>query len=242
MDDNKSLIIIKSYIKDVNYIDPKEALELNARTIKSIKNAFNKAILDKRGWIWIEEDSIHSLLRVKTKSDARYWMEKIPQECKRIINNKEYIRGYTFIAIINKFIEEKGSNKYLPYVNSCYNAINSADLVKLTRIEYDSFLKEEKRKLKIKRIKKYDIKVDELTGEEINKRTCEFSHIRSVAMYQEYSDNIENGLIVNKNTHDEITMKVINDEEQLYDFCLIKGWHLDWYDNYKKNFMESGNI
>lgn len=237
MDDNKSLVIIKSYIREIDYQEPAEGELLNSRTVKAIKNAFDKAILDKRGWIWIEEESIHSLLRVKTKADARYWMEKIPQGCVRSINNKEYIRGYTFIAIINKFIEEKGSNKYLPYVNSCYNAINSADLVKLARLEYDSFLKEQKRKLKARRIKKYKIKVDELTGKEINSKTCEFSHIRSVAMYQEYSDSIENGLIVNKETHDAITMKVINDEEELYDFCIIKGWHLEWYDNYKKIFI-----
>lgn len=242
MDDSKALILVKSYLKDVHYKEPERAQNLNNRTVKAIKNAFDKAILDKRGWIWIEEESIHSLLRVKTKADARYYMEKVPKEYERSINGKKYIRGFTFIAIINKFIEEKGNNKYLPLVNDYYNCINESNDVKVVKMEYARFLKEEKKKLKAKRIKKYKIKVDELTGKKINKKTCEFSHIRSVSVYQEYSDNIENGLIVNKETHDEITMKVINDEDELYDFCLTKGWSLSWYDNYKKLFGEIVNI
>ena len=73
MDDSKALILVKSYLKDVHYKEPERAQNLNNRTVKAIKNAFDKAILDKRGWIWIEEESIHSLLRVKTKADARYY-------------------------------------------------------------------------------------------------------------------------------------------------------------------------
>ena len=76
---------------------------------------------------------------------------------------------------------------------------------------------------------------DELTGKNIDIRTCEFSHIRSVSMYQEYSDNIENGLIVNKETHDKITRKEINDEDELYDLCIDNGWNLQWYEKYKKH-------
>ena len=80
-----------------------------------------------------------------------------------------------------------------------------------------------------------NIKEDELTGKNIDIRTCEFSHIRSVSMYQEYSDNIENGLIVNKETHDKITRKEINDEDELYDLCIDNGWNLQWYEKYKKH-------
>ena len=54
-------------------------------------------------------------------------------------------------------------------------------------------------------------------------------------MYQEYSDNIENGLIVNKETHDKITRKEINDEDEIYDLCIDNGWNLQWYEKYKKH-------
>ena len=132
-------------------------------------------------------------------------------------------------------MEEKGNNKYLPIVNEYYNLINTSNDVKLVRLEFDNYLKAQKRKLKSKRIKKYNIKEDELTGKNIDIRTCEFSHIRSVSMYQEYSDNIENGLIVNKKTHDKITRKEINDEDELYDLCIDNGWNLQWYEKYKKH-------
>ena len=116
MDDSKALILVKSYLKDVHYKEPERAQNLNNRTVKAIKNAFDKAILDKRGWIWIEEESIHSLLRVKTKADARYYLQSVPKEYEISINGKQYIRGFVFISFINKFMEEKGNNKYLPLV------------------------------------------------------------------------------------------------------------------------------
>jgi len=101
MDDSKALILVKSYLKDVHYKEPERAQNLNNRTVKAIKNAFDKAILDKRGWIWIEEESIHSLLRVKTKADARYYLQSVPKEYEISINGKQYIRGFVFISFIN---------------------------------------------------------------------------------------------------------------------------------------------
>ena len=157
MDDSKALILVKSYLKDVHYKEPERAQNLNNRTVKAIKNAFDKAILDKRGWIWIEEESIHSLLRVKTKADARYYLQSVPKEYEISINGKQYIRGFVFISFINKFMEEKGNNKYLPIVNEYYNLINTSNDVKLVRLEFDNYLKAQKRKLKSKRIKKYNI-------------------------------------------------------------------------------------
>ena len=55
-------------------------------------------------------------------------------------------------------MEEKGNNKYLPIVNEYYNLINTSNDVKLVRLEFDNYLKAQKRKLKSKRIKKYNIK------------------------------------------------------------------------------------
>ena len=51
-------------------------------------------------------------------------------------------------------MEEKGNNKYLPIVNEYYNLINTSNDVKLVRLEFDNYLKAQKRKLKSKRIKK----------------------------------------------------------------------------------------
>ena len=68
---------------------------------------------------------------------------------------------------------------------------------------------------KYKRIKKYKIKVDELTGTNLKTQTAEFSHIRSVAIYPDSQLELDNGLIVNKkklwnnNRKKEYKMKMI---------------------------------
>ena len=46
MDDSKALILVKSYLKDVHYKEPERAQNLNNRTVKAIKNAFDKVILE----------------------------------------------------------------------------------------------------------------------------------------------------------------------------------------------------
>lgn len=92
--------------------------------------------------------------------------------------------------------------------------------------------------MKKKRIKKYNIKIDELTGEKLIKKTAQFSHIRSYALFKEISDKIENGLIVNKEVHAVITKEGINDEEELLELCTKKGWNKDWYEKFKINFID----
>ena len=95
LDDSKALILVKSYLKDVHYKEPERAQNLNNRTVKAIKNAFDKAILDKRGWIWIEEESIHSLLRVKTKADARYYLQSVPKKYEITIIVQKHLNNFT---------------------------------------------------------------------------------------------------------------------------------------------------
>ena len=79
-------------------------------------------------------------------------------------------------------------------------------------------------------INKEDIKNDELTNEPLKVRSAEFSHIRSVAMYKFISDSIDNGLIVNKETHKIITAEGVNDENELLNLCQNRNWSVDWYD------------
>ncbi len=78
------------------------------------------------------------------------------------------------------------------------------------------------------------LQYDELTGEILEYQSCEFSHIRSVSLFPQFASLIENGLIVNKKTHEEITKYNINDEHELYNLCELKGWSLEWYEGYLK--------
>lgn len=72
----------------------------------------------------------------------------------------------------------------------------------------------------------------------LNKKvTAEFSHIRSVAIYPDLQLELDNGLIVNKKTHEIITEKGIQNEDDLYTLCLTKGWNTKWYNFYKQTFI-----
>lgn len=159
---------------------------------------------------------------------------EIPDEYKTNFNNSTYIRGYKILEMIAKDIEENGVGKkgvYLDTSKKYYDSINASDKAKLIRLDYDLTLKEQKKRLKKRRIKKYKIEKDELTREEL-RSGHEFSHIRSCAMYKHISDHIDNGLIVNKETHKLITERGINDEEGLRELCKEQNWNLDWYERY----------
>ena len=116
-----------------------------------------------------------------------------------------------------------------------YNAIDRCETVRAIRLEYDSQKVDARKSLKPKRRRKYKIKFDELTGAPL-KRNAEFSHIRSYSMYKHLSDNIDNGLLVNKEIHQLITERGINDENQLLALCQEQGWKTDWYETYITKF------
>ncbi len=55
-------------------------------------------------------------------------------------------------------------------------------------------------------------------------------------MYKYLSDDIDNGLLVNKETHRLITERGIQDEEELLALCQEQGWKTDWYGIYCSKF------
>lgn len=163
---------------------------------------------------------------------------QIPDKFKMNIGQDEYIRGYKILELIAKSIEEDGVGTkgiYLQTSRKYFDSINECDKVKLLRLEYDTSVKEQRKKLKHKRKKKYQIKLDELTGE-VLKKDFEFSHIRSVSMYKSICDNIDNGLLINKSVHKIITEKGINDENELKSLCEEYGWSTSWYKPYVDKF------
>ncbi len=213
---------------------PKKAEELNKRTIKSISNAIGDGIVDSKGFIWFDCNRLHTILRVKTKNDAAYILEKIDNKYKVDYNSRTYVRWSSLLAIVGKRIEENPKNDYLKLVLSILNEINNSNDVRVLQDKAKELQEKNIKKLKKQRIKNLKILKDELTNEKLDEKRAEFSHIRSVTMYPEFSEFIWNGLIVNKETHNIITSEAVNDEEQLYSLCFKKGWNIQWYDKYKE--------
>lgn len=226
--------MFNSDIKDINYKMPERAKELDKTTVKKITNAINRGKPDSRGLIWINCSTLHTVLRVKTKVDARYLLETIDKKYKTTYEGEEYVLWSSIISIVEKRREENPKNRYLSLVMDILNEINECDEIQLLRLKAKNLMEQRVKKLKNKRIRSYKLKEDELTNDTLDKKKAEFSHIRSVAMFPELAEMMWNGLIVNKDTHFIITQIGINDEEELYKLCYEKGWNTDWYKTYKE--------
>lgn len=213
--------------------------QISQKVKSELQRAWRDSILiDEKGWMWVKKNKLHSILRTN-KPNAQFLVMKLPDEFKCTFNGELYIRGYKVLELLAKTIEENGAGKKglnLEASKQFYDAINTCESVKLQRLQYDYTLNEARKKLKKKRRTKYKITHDELTGEALVIRSCEFSHIRSQAIYREISDHIENGLIVNKETHRLITERGINDENELLALCKEQGWKTDWYELYIQKF------
>ncbi|MEW4275370.1 hypothetical protein [Priestia megaterium] len=228
---------------NIHYEKPKAPKNTKQATLAGISNAYDaEAYLDQEGKLWISEGVLHTLLRTSVNS-ARFIVESFETEHKVELNGKTFVRGYMINAQITKEIEKSGlqpKGNYLRFSEACLMAIRDSDTAKALRGTYEELWKIEKKKMKNRRLKQMNVNHDELTGEVLFKRTAEFSHIRSVDRFKELALHIENGLIVNKETHAEITKAGLNDEIELEYFCIKKGWKTDWVEEYK-GYLEGNN-
>ena len=217
-----------------NDISAEDYGELNDTWATSIQNAWLKgANLDRHGIVWISSKYLHTLLRVK-KDLVNYHLATIGRA------GADYITGTEFIGLLSNIFDSATTFRrrdYIRYSEKLYILIRDSDKAEVMRARYYEDLTNKKNKLKVQRIKKYKIKVDELTGTNLKTQTAEFSHIRSVAIYPDLQLELDNGLIVNKKTHEIITEKGIQNEDDLYTLCLAKGWNTKWYNFYKQTFI-----
>lgn len=233
MDQNKQLAVIKGDFKNFEFERNELAENLYNRTLTSIENAFRNCVIDNKGWIWVPISKLHCILRT-TKSNVMYYIEGIEDKYLSNFGGVEYIRGSKVMGFIYKFIEERGNNEYLKVSKEYYDRLIVSDKVENLQSKYHKLLIKEQKMLKRKRILKYGLKNDELTGKILDVINSEFHHIRNKAIYVEFSDNIDCGIIINKDIHDDITKKNIKDEDELYDYCIENKMNTDWYERFKE--------
>lgn len=237
---NNSIVPYKYPVAEIKYNIPEASEKSYSRTITEISNAWNSSsFLDDSGHVWVAEDKIHSILRT-SKSNGKYYLQFIEESAKKTVNNRTYIMGYKLGSLIDQFIQETGEGTkgmYLRYSEELYRAIRDSDTAKKLRLEFALELSDCRKGLKKARMKKYKLDKDELTGLKLLKKSCEFSHIRSFAIFPQFGDNVENGLVVNKDIHDVITNAAVNDEEELFSLCVENNWNISWYDRFKEYFQ-----
>lgn len=214
--------------------------KLSSSAVQGIINAWNNnTVIDGYGRPWIKSDSVHVVLRTNT-DNAAYLVGGLSSEYKYRDVSGLYIRGDGICLLLDSSILNARSmlrENYVKYSQLLYIAIRDCSRARELRGEHYEFIKKIIRTLKNKRINDYKIDFDELTDEPLHGASAEFSHIRSVSIYPELASHMENGPIVNQNTHKIITQNGINDENELLELCDLNGWDTSWYhayDNYLK--------
>lgn len=204
------------------------------RTHTAIKNACNEVVGDYSGNIFVNSLYLDRLLRTKSFV-AKEILTNIPKEEKLLCSNLTYIRLGEIMKLITKRLEVLSSGKtrsYLILVEEFLLNIRDSDKFINIRNEMQEGLSCELKKLKSKRKKYYKIELDELTGESL-KSGSQFSHIRAKSVYPSIALNIDNGLIVNLETHEIITSRKVTNEDELINLCNELVWEKNWYTVFK---------
>lgn len=231
------LLTIRFSAKDLDVSFPSALNGLDAPTAKSIYNAWMEtSMIDNYGTVWVLPNRLGEILRT-SRANANYIVTGVESQYKSKGADGTYLYYPEVNKQLCKIIMQAGSIKrerYAGFSESIGIAIRDSAKARLKRAETYAAIKSARAKLRTKRIKKMQINRDELTDIPLL-TTSEFSHIRSCALYPRYSTCLWNGLIVNKPIHEIITNAYINDEGELFDLCVRRGWSTGWYEG----FLES---
>lgn len=220
-----------AYDLTIDFDLPTES-NLSLRHLKGIYNAWHRGVqVDSYGRLWICQSELHNVLRT-TKENARYFLLEISDKYQLEVRGETYVQGSEVYRLLDRIIQSAGSikrEKYARFSDEIYRAMRDSDKLKNIRYEFYEEIQQHKKELKHIRIRQLKLTTDELTGDPLNKRDSDFSHIRNAQIYLHLADKYWNGLVVNKNTHGIITRAAINDEDQLFELCVSNGWSTEWY-------------
>lgn len=212
--------------------------------LSSIKNAWQKyAVIDNVGCVWVQTKGLKSILRLG-RNYKEFILFNISENHKRNIEGKPYVRvdaiGAELISNISSHQYELSKRNYSKYSLEILKALNENPLLDSIRENQRQLFLKSKNKLKQKRINEFGLINDELTGEKLEIRKCEFSHIRSIASYPDLALYTWNGLIVNQQTHSLITHSNVDNEESLQRLCYIHNWRKSWVGQFRNDIEDYG--
>lgn len=234
--EKKNLPAIFEYkVGDISYKIPDLFKGANQREFNRIKKACDESFGDRRGQLYINSKYLDCVLRTKSFVAKEILFEMNSNE-KIKCGNDTFVRLGEIMKFITRRLETLPCGKtrnYLLSVEKFLLNIRDSDKFVNIRTMIEADYKDELKKLKTKRKRKLKndgikIFIDELTGEKL-KRGSEFSHIRAKSVYPEFALNIDNGLLINKETHEIITSRSIVNEDELLDLCKENKWNTRWY-------------
>jgi len=216
-------------LEEIQYNNPL----VQKKVATEIRNAWNDGSrIDDIGRLWVHESYLAKILRT-TRDNVKYEILQLDDDKKYRLQNELLIRGDAVHQMIDYKLQNAGyirREHYLRLSEMYYLAARDSEYARNIRYEHYEHVRENLKRMKTSRLSYIDHNYDELTRRELDRRSSEFSHIRSVSLYPELALYMENGLLVNRDTHRTITNNSINDEGELYRLCIQLNWSVDWYD------------
>lgn len=231
---------------DLEYLCNKNALDyicdettelLSRNSLRAIINAFYKStVVAQNGMLYFRIKDLAQILRTGSSGAERvliYQGVKGVYSPAEIINidGKECISGPTLCQILDYRINSSlGKHRqYLKFSNEVYQELSMR--CNELRECYYLEIEQNRNKLKKERIRRYNITQCEFTGKEF--RTLdevEFAHIEGVVVCPDRALSIDNGVIILKEIHAELTRMQALTFEEMYEYCKEMGYSLRWAD------------
>lgn len=208
--------------------------KLNPKTAKEIANALKKVKIDSFGRVIFPAKCMRTLIRARTKKDAQYEFDQLSERDKVEIKNENFIEASELAKKVMQKSILKPNDEKLEAIFEIINKIQVDPVVKNEREKYSKIRRETIGKLKQTRIDKENIELDELTNESL-KQNAEFHHIRARGILgnEKYEMDYKLGLVLNKDTHKEITKRNIFEEDELFEYCFRNNLNYEWYEKFK---------
>ena len=214
--------------------------QLSSTTISGIINALNRTIIVNRfGYIYVNMRALHTLLRTSGIGSANYFVNQgIEGLCSPAepisFNDGMYITGADFLALVYARIQCTSGRQqiYLRCVRDLFIRLSDQQPI-LNLISLRSeIVSTQRNQLKHRRISSYGITSCEFTGTIFNSRDeVDFAHIESVDTNPLRSLNIDNGVIILKAIHRDLTSRGIQDFVGMLQYCEEKNYYIGWAEN-----------
>ncbi|EJE4707656.1 hypothetical protein ASV39_000855 [Vibrio parahaemolyticus] len=217
---------------------------LDKGTLTSIRNAFlASTITSNAGELFINIDKINILLRTGN-SGAELSMIRngygrlVSPIISHTINGARSISGFDFKALVEarmhiSSLRSQRQNLYLQYVHKLVEYLIYHPTLREYHNLYADDVELYRPYLKQQRIQNYSITNCEFTGQCIEDYAdVEFAHIDSVVTNPHKAINIDNGVIIFKSIHSDMTRKHIHTFEDMLDYCIDNNYSTLWANSY----------
>ena len=217
---------------------------LDKGTLTSIRNAFLDSIITSNaGELFINIDKINILLRTGNSGGELSMIRNgygrlVSPTRSHTINGTKSISGFDFKALIEARMHISSSrnqrqNLYLRYVHQLVEYLIYHPTLRDYHNLYADEVERYRPRLKQQRIQLYRITHCEFTGKYIsNNVDVEFAHIDSVVTTPHKAINVDNGVIILKSIHSDMTRRHIHTFEDMLDYCIDNNYNTLWADSY----------